>query len=105
MITACRRLSTSTPHSAARGRQMGFELDLRKVHLGQSGIASFATKLQALAFAKARGWLSRDVTRAYNRFCMFWVVYQGFGDTLRFLGKTDVVELPCSAIQPHQQGA
>jgi len=45
------------------------------------------------------------VTRAYNRFCMFWVVYQGFGDTLRFLGKTDVVELPCSAIQPHQQGA
>ena len=78
---------------------MGFELDLRKVHLGQSGIASFATKPQAIAFAKSRGWLSRDVTRAYNRFCMFWVVYQGFGDTLRFLGKTDVVELPCSAIQ------
>lgn len=80
---------------------MSFELDLRKVHLGQSGIASFATKPQAQAFAKSRGWLSRDVTRAYNRFSMFWVVYQGFGDTLRFLGKTGgVVELPCSAVHP-----
>ncbi len=62
-------------------------LDLRFLNLGQHNIASFARKADAVAFAKANGkWRPADVFRAYNRFCIFWVIGEVFGD-LRVLTK------------------
>lgn len=51
-------------------------LDLRKIHLGTSGIAAFPLRPQAEGFAVSCGWPRRSVQRAANRFSMFWVVGQ-----------------------------
>jgi hypothetical protein len=49
-------------------------LDLSHIHLATFDIAAFATKPQAKALAKARGWNTCDVIHAFNRFNIFWVV-------------------------------
>jgi hypothetical protein len=56
-------------------RREGGMLDLRALHLGSFDIASFARKAEALAFAKAHGWYATSVTRAFNRFNVFWIVW------------------------------
>lgn len=73
-------------------------LDLRFLSLGANNIASFARKADAIAAAKASQgkWAPSDVFRAYNRFCIFWVIGQVFGD-LRLLtrdGRTTTIQFP-----------
>jgi len=69
--------------------------DFSAIHLGEAGIASFALKPDAIAFAKSRGWLAGDVRRAYNRFCMFWIVGQqaGHDGALRVLTRGGIAEV------------
>ena len=63
-----------------RGRH-GVCLDLRRYHLGELQIASYARKAEALACMKLRakthpehGLKASYVTKAANRFNVFWVV-------------------------------
>lgn len=56
-------------------------LDLSHIHLATYGIARFATKRQAAALARERGWNACDVIQAFNRFQIFWVVGDRMGDT------------------------
>lgn len=60
-------------------------LDLRAIHLGQNNIASFARKSEAQNFAKSRGMYARDILKAYNRFCIFWIVADYTGEAWRVL--------------------
>ena len=60
------------------------DLNMKSIHLGESNVASFATKPQAVAFAQSIGWPKSYVTRAANRFSRFWVISKSIGaDTLR----------------------
>jgi hypothetical protein len=62
-------------------------LDLKFLNLAQHNVAAFARKADAVAFAKRNGkWRPSDVFRAYNRFCIFWVVGDASTD-LRVLNK------------------
>ena len=58
-------------------------LDLSHVLLAEHNIARFATKPAARELARARGWNSCDVIRAFNRFNIFWVVGERLTDNLR----------------------
>jgi len=58
-------------------------LDLSHILLSDHGVARFATKPQAVALAKARGWNACNVMLAFNRFNMFWVVGERLPDNLR----------------------
>lgn len=70
-------------------------LDLSHILLSDHNIASFATKPQALALARTRGWNTCDVMRAENRFNVFWVVGERLTDGLRLATKAPgSVELP-----------
>lgn len=40
------------------------------------GAAKFINKKDAAAFAKSQGWRVKDVTKAANRFCIYWVITQ-----------------------------
>lgn len=51
-------------------------IDLRQFNLSATGIAAFAKKADAVAFAKASGWSPANVGWACNRFWMFFVVSQ-----------------------------
>jgi hypothetical protein len=55
------------------------DLDMRHVHLGETGIRTFQRKVDARTFAKANGWRSSDVISACNRFMKFWIVGQCVG--------------------------
>lgn len=71
-------------------------LDLRSVHLGQSNIAAYSWKRDAVAAAKSFGWPVSSVIPAANRFWSFWVIGQNIGtDTLRLVAKDgSTVEIP-----------
>jgi hypothetical protein len=56
-------------------------LDLSHIHLATYGIARFATKRQALALVRERGWNTCDVIQAFNRFQIFWVVGDRMAET------------------------
>ena len=58
-------------------------LDLTHILLADHGVAFFATKREAAALAKARGWNACDIIRAFNRFNIFWVVGERLPDGLR----------------------
>jgi hypothetical protein len=63
--------------------------------LREQGLATFALKKDAISFAKQSGWLVKDVTRASNRFCIFWVVCQVYPETVKYLTKdASIVEAP-----------
>lgn len=68
--------------------------DLRHVSLAQTGLLTFALKRDALSLAKARGWRAHDVTRGYNRFCIFWFVAQDQGEGLVALTANGTTTLP-----------
>lgn len=75
-------------------------LDLSHIHLASHGVARFATKVQAAALAKARGWNDCDVIRAFNRFNIFWVVGERLPDGLRLATiEPGAVSLPYRAAQ------
>ena len=62
--------------------------DLKSIHLGETNIAKFALKRDAIAFARAHGWPSKKVHEAFNRFNIFWIVSDVIGaETLRILTK------------------
>lgn len=58
-------------------------LDLRHILLNDHQVARFATKRQAMALQRARGWNACDVLQACNRFNVFWVVGERLPDGLR----------------------
>lgn len=56
--------------------------------LTERQIARFATKAEAVKFAKSAKWRAQDATRAANRFFYYWVIAQCTGpDKIRYLGK------------------
>ena len=70
-------------------------LDLRHILLADYQIARFATKREALALARARGWNAWDVIQAYNRFNVFWVVGERLPGHLRLATREPgTVEIP-----------
>jgi len=58
-------------------------LDLKHIHLSTHDVARFATKREAIALQRARGWNACDVMQASNRFNIFWVVGERLADCLR----------------------
>lgn len=75
-------------------------LDLRWLLFGDhNNIAKFATKAAAVAAANNSGgkWRPSDAFRAYNRFCIFWLVGQVFPDDMILMtkdGTSTVVKFP-----------
>lgn len=65
-------------------------LDLRGQtwsYIADNNVARFLTKAEAVSFAKKNGWLAKDVSKAANRFCKWWVICQMQStETLTFLG-------------------
>jgi hypothetical protein len=43
--------------------------------LDMAPFAFFAKKQDAVEFAKARGWHRGDVAKAFNRFQVFWIIW------------------------------
>ena len=58
-------------------------LDLTHILLADYGVARFATKREAIALQRARGWNACDVIKAFNRFNAFWVVGERLPDCIR----------------------
>lgn len=74
-------------------------LDLSHLHLNSHDIARFAQKRDALALARARGWNTYDVIKAFNRFQIFWVVGERLNDNLRLATNArGTVHVPYRAI-------
>lgn len=69
-------------------------LDLRHIMLGDTKILRFATKRQASALAKQRGWNACDIVQAYNRFNIFWIVGERLSDGLRVAADVGTVNVP-----------
>lgn len=57
--------------------------DLCPIHLTSHDIAFFAKKADAMALALGRGWYGRDVVKAFNRFNIFWIIWDHQGDQVR----------------------
>jgi hypothetical protein len=59
-------------------------------------VARFLNKKQATAFAKSQGWKTLDVTKAANRFCIYWVITQEQStESLTFLCRSgETLEIP-----------
>ena len=74
---------TNTNPPAPKPNGEAAMLDLRHIHLATHDVARFATKRQAIALQRARGWNACDVIQAYNRFNIFWVVGERLPDCLR----------------------
>ncbi|NIT79663.1 MAG: hypothetical protein GWN58_33435 [Anaerolineae bacterium] len=70
------------------------KLNLTPFHLRSVGGAMFAKKSDAVQFAKKKGWKTKDITPAFNRFNEFYVVGQQIDPTtFRVLGPQGHVDL------------
>ncbi len=70
------------------------KLDLTPFHLRSVGGAMFAKKSDAVQFAKKKGWRTKDITPAFNRFNEFYVIGQQIDPTtFRVLGPQGHVDL------------
>lgn len=79
-------------------------LDLCHIYLSEHDVARFATKRQAAALAKDRGWrVNGDVIRAFNRFNIFWVVGERLPWGIRLATNAHgTVELPYRKTESHE---
>lgn len=86
---------TQAPKAARIGGELSRgsmgHLDLRGrtwSQLSDNEVARFPTKKEASTFAKSNGWLVKDVSKAADRFFVYWVICaMQSTETLTFLRK------------------